>query len=244
MNSLSLTQNPSTNVIRMSGRTLVIARSMWLVVCVTASITFLFALPYRWTQFTHPSATNIANLTALGIAPTFFAGTRYSGKSSSPCPTPSSASSSSGGAETNALPCSPHSFSSSSALGAAPSHRQQPLCLVCTRRWTCFCMPSLLLPGLNSAFFSTCFPTDNSCLAGLDGWFQSGPLCASFGISRRHHRLPRSTGRHGCLCRYCFHLGFVGSRVRRTGIDASPIPWSASRPNGSYSPSLSFFWRT
>ncbi len=73
MNSLSLTQNPSTNVIRMSGRTLVIARSMWLVVCVTASITFLFALPYRWTQLTHPSATNIANLTALGIAPTFFA---------------------------------------------------------------------------------------------------------------------------------------------------------------------------
>jgi signal transduction histidine kinase len=40
---------------------------------VTAALTFLFALPFRWLQLTHPSPTNIANLNALGIAPTFFA---------------------------------------------------------------------------------------------------------------------------------------------------------------------------
>jgi signal transduction histidine kinase len=73
MNSLPLTHSPSTTVIRLSGRTLVVARSLWLIVCVTAALLFLFALPFRWAQLTHPSPTNLANLAALGIAPTFFA---------------------------------------------------------------------------------------------------------------------------------------------------------------------------
>lgn len=72
MNSLPLA-HPSTNVIRLSGRTLVVARSVWLVICVTATLAFLIALPFRWIQLTHPSPTNLSNLIALGIAPTFFA---------------------------------------------------------------------------------------------------------------------------------------------------------------------------
>lgn len=72
MNSLPLA-HPSTNVIRLSGRALALARSLWLVVCVTATLTFLIALPFRWIQLTHPSLTNLSNLIALGIAPTFFA---------------------------------------------------------------------------------------------------------------------------------------------------------------------------
>jgi len=73
MNSLPLTHNPSVNVIRLSGRTLAVARSVWLVICVTATFAFLIALPYRWSTLAHPSPTNLANLAALGIAPTFFA---------------------------------------------------------------------------------------------------------------------------------------------------------------------------
>lgn len=73
MNTLSLAQNPSTNVIRLSGRALALARSVWLVICVTATLTFLVALPFRWIQLTNPSPTNLSNLIVLGIAPTFFA---------------------------------------------------------------------------------------------------------------------------------------------------------------------------
>ena len=72
MNSLPLAHT-STNVIRLSGRALAVARSLWLVVCVTATLAFLVALPFRWTQLTHPSPTNLSNLNALGIAPTFYA---------------------------------------------------------------------------------------------------------------------------------------------------------------------------
>ncbi len=71
MSALPITYN--TTIIRMSGRSLVIARSLWLVVCLAATLTFLFALPFRWTLLTHPSPTNLANLTALGLTPTFFA---------------------------------------------------------------------------------------------------------------------------------------------------------------------------
>ncbi|MBI5824525.1 MAG: sensor histidine kinase [Chloroflexi bacterium] len=73
MNGSTLTHSPSVNVIRLSGRALTVARSLWLVVCVTATFTFLVALPFRWIQLTHPSPTNLSNLNALGIAPTFFA---------------------------------------------------------------------------------------------------------------------------------------------------------------------------
>lgn len=73
MDSLPLTHSPPANVIRLSGRTLAFARSVWLFVCVPAALTFLFALPFRWAQLTHPSPTNLANLNALGIAPTAFA---------------------------------------------------------------------------------------------------------------------------------------------------------------------------
>ena len=71
MITLPLTR--SATVIRLSGRSLMIARSLWLLVCLTATLTFLFALPFRWAVLTHPSPTNLANLTALGLTPTFFA---------------------------------------------------------------------------------------------------------------------------------------------------------------------------
>jgi signal transduction histidine kinase len=73
MNSLPLTHSPPANVIRLSGQTLAVARSLWLVVCLTAALTFLFALPFRWAQLSHPSPTNLTNLNALGITPTTFA---------------------------------------------------------------------------------------------------------------------------------------------------------------------------
>lgn len=71
MSTLPITY--SATVIRLSGRTLVFARSLWLLVCLTAVITFLFALPFRWALLTHPSPTNFANLTTLGLTPTSFA---------------------------------------------------------------------------------------------------------------------------------------------------------------------------
>ncbi len=73
MNSLPLTRRASVNVIRLSGRSLVAARSFWLIVCVTATLAFLIALPFRWALLEHPSPTTLANLTALGLTPTFFA---------------------------------------------------------------------------------------------------------------------------------------------------------------------------
>jgi signal transduction histidine kinase len=73
MNSLPLNHATPTTVIRLSGRTLVVARSVWLVICVTATLAFLFALPYRWALLAHPSPANLANLSALGLTPTFFA---------------------------------------------------------------------------------------------------------------------------------------------------------------------------
>ncbi len=71
MSALPITYN--TTIIRLSGRSLVIARSVWLVVCLTATLTFLFALPFRWALLAHPSPTNLANLIALGLTPTSFA---------------------------------------------------------------------------------------------------------------------------------------------------------------------------
>lgn len=71
--SLSLSQNIPVTVVRLSGRTLVVARSLWLAVSLAATLTFLFALPFRWERLTHPSPTNLANLNTLGISLDFFA---------------------------------------------------------------------------------------------------------------------------------------------------------------------------
>jgi hypothetical protein len=57
----------------LSGRSLVVARALWLIVSASATLTFLFALPFRWVLLTQPSPTNLANLTALGLTPTFLA---------------------------------------------------------------------------------------------------------------------------------------------------------------------------
>lgn len=73
MSSLSLTQNIPDTIVRLSGRTLVVTRLLWLVVCASATITFFVALPFRWALLTHPSPTNLANMTALGISTEFFA---------------------------------------------------------------------------------------------------------------------------------------------------------------------------
>jgi len=73
MSSLSLTQHIPDTIVRLSGRTLVVARLLWLVVCASATVTFFIALPFRWALLTHPSPTNLANMTALGISTEFFA---------------------------------------------------------------------------------------------------------------------------------------------------------------------------
>jgi len=58
---------------RMSGRALLIARSLWLAIAVLATLTFVIAVPHRWAQLAHPSAANLANLTSLGLTPAFYA---------------------------------------------------------------------------------------------------------------------------------------------------------------------------
>jgi signal transduction histidine kinase len=49
------------------------ARSAWLLICGSATLAYLIALPFRWMLLTRPSPANLANLTALGLTPTFFA---------------------------------------------------------------------------------------------------------------------------------------------------------------------------
>lgn len=73
MRHLTATYNGPATVIRLSGRPLAVARSVWLVVCVAAALTFLVALPFRWALLTNPSPITQANLTMLGLTPTFFA---------------------------------------------------------------------------------------------------------------------------------------------------------------------------
>jgi len=71
--SISLSQSPPFAVVRLSGRTLVVARSLWFAIFAAATVTFLCAVPFRWAMWAHPSPTNLANLTTLGIPPAFFA---------------------------------------------------------------------------------------------------------------------------------------------------------------------------
>lgn len=73
MSSLSLTPTASDGIVRLSGRTLVLARGLWLLVCISAVILFLVALPYRWKELAQPSAVTLTNLSALGLSSTFFA---------------------------------------------------------------------------------------------------------------------------------------------------------------------------
>ncbi|MDE3089743.1 MAG: GAF domain-containing protein, partial [Chloroflexota bacterium] len=73
MSSLSFTQSTPDTVARLSGRTLVVARSLWFVVFAAATVAFVFAVPFRWAMWAHPSPTNLANLNALGIPPAFVA---------------------------------------------------------------------------------------------------------------------------------------------------------------------------
>ncbi len=58
---------------RLGGRTIHIARILWLFVCVSTTITFLFALPSRFDKLLHPSPANLANMMALGITPLQYA---------------------------------------------------------------------------------------------------------------------------------------------------------------------------
>jgi hypothetical protein len=74
MTTLPLVSSPVDNIIRLGGRTLVLARLLWLAICLSATITFFAALPFRWMALTHPSSMNLANLSALGISIDFYAG--------------------------------------------------------------------------------------------------------------------------------------------------------------------------
>ena len=73
MSSLSFSQSMTVAVPRLNGRTLLFARIVWLVICGSATLIFLAALPFRWALLVNPSPTTLANLTALGFAPTSFA---------------------------------------------------------------------------------------------------------------------------------------------------------------------------
>lgn len=73
LNRLPLTPTALTTVARVSGRSLLIARSLWIVVCLAAVLAFVIAVPLRWSHLALPSPTNLANLNALGISPAFFA---------------------------------------------------------------------------------------------------------------------------------------------------------------------------
>jgi signal transduction histidine kinase len=72
MKTLPLTNRRAERV-RLSGRALNLARSAWLLTAVTATLTFLCALPSRWFALTSPPAETLANLAALGLAPTLYA---------------------------------------------------------------------------------------------------------------------------------------------------------------------------
>lgn len=58
---------------RLSERRLLVARSLWLVVGLGATLTFVVALPYRFSALSQPSAANLANLASLGLTPAFYA---------------------------------------------------------------------------------------------------------------------------------------------------------------------------
>ncbi len=73
MSSLPLTQNITDSIVRLSERTLAFSRLAWIVICVSATVTFFLALPFRWNKLMHPSSMNLANMNALGISVDFFA---------------------------------------------------------------------------------------------------------------------------------------------------------------------------
>jgi signal transduction histidine kinase len=69
MSQLPLATPLNGAVFRLSGRTLAVARSLWLLICGAATLAFLAALPFRWALLLHPSPLTQANLTALGFSP-------------------------------------------------------------------------------------------------------------------------------------------------------------------------------
>lgn len=73
MRALPVSHSSTETADRLSGRTLQVARFLWLAVAVGATLTFVVAVPYRWAQLAHPSAANLANLTSLGLTPAFYA---------------------------------------------------------------------------------------------------------------------------------------------------------------------------
>ena len=73
MSSLPLATQLPDNVVRLSGRTLTLARALWLLICGSAACIFVIALPFRYQLLLHPSPTNLVNLNALGISTEFFA---------------------------------------------------------------------------------------------------------------------------------------------------------------------------
>lgn len=71
--NLPLSRNAADAVFRLSGRSLRVARSVWLLTSLAAMLIFVVALPFRWAAFLHPAPVTLANLNALGLAPTAFA---------------------------------------------------------------------------------------------------------------------------------------------------------------------------
>ena len=68
-----MSHSPTESADRLSGRALLVARSIWLAVGFTAILTFVIAVPHRWAQLVHPSAANLANLASLRLTPEFYA---------------------------------------------------------------------------------------------------------------------------------------------------------------------------
>ncbi len=71
--NLPVSRDATGAAFRLSGRSLMVARSAWLLVALAAILTFVLALPFRWVWLTHPGPATLANLNALGLTPTAFA---------------------------------------------------------------------------------------------------------------------------------------------------------------------------
>lgn len=71
--NLPIFRNAAGAAFRLSGRTLTVARSAWLLVSLAAIGVFVLALPLRWASFMHPGPATLTNLNALGLSPTAFA---------------------------------------------------------------------------------------------------------------------------------------------------------------------------
>lgn len=67
------TGSRASTVARLGGRSLMVARFVWLTLFAFATLVMLIALPARWAELTHPGPNTLANLLALGLPVSLYA---------------------------------------------------------------------------------------------------------------------------------------------------------------------------